>query len=683
MSLTKLSELVPIEVTAGVEPDTDRTSASTVHFTSSKGIRFRNGFPEKIGGWVSVGFDYGETITGKARSIYSRELSNKSTVVIGTHNRLYAYIGSRLTNITPLQTTSTTIADSIETDYQTVSATIKTTNGSNSVELVLPDASRYKATDRIAVSGFATISGIPDTEINATHFIRSISGSSVFFNVTTEATGTATQVQASAVIASGLVRFTSAAHKLVDGERIGVLDANSAGGVSSGAINVEHIIRNVTTDTFDVLSADIAASHVTAAGGPQVKYKQQITAGFTDESLGRGYGMGLYGTGLYGTARLSSNAKRYPRIWYFDHYGDYLIATAGNGTGIYRWDGDTSNAPTLIPNAPTDVNYAFVSDNILVTFGAGGIRNRVFASAQGDIEEWTGSSTNHVFDDQIEGSGRLLSHVPVGGTNLIFSDDHTYKFTYIDRPLVWKIELLDANVGIIAPMARCEVNGIAYWMGKNNFYYWAGANIEVLPSNSKLYSTLLNYIYNNLTSAQRSKIFCWYNARFNEIWWHYPSEASSEPDMIARFNVLERTWCPDLMDRTAAEYPHQISAYPRLIDSNSVMYNHENGHNDDGLPLSWRLTTNKRSSGKGTALITGFVPDSIQTGDISVNIKSWRFPQSTTVAYDTTYSVSPDTEYVSVHNCGRYWQYTISGDALNQKWTAGAWSEIVQKGPNF
>jgi hypothetical protein len=43
-----------------------------------------------------------------------------------------------------------------------------------------------------------------------------------------------------------------------------------------------------------------------------------LAAGNADEIYGQGYGMGKYGVGLYGMAKVSTTARRFPRIWHLD-----------------------------------------------------------------------------------------------------------------------------------------------------------------------------------------------------------------------------------------------------------------------------------------------------------------------------------------------------------------------------
>ena len=240
-------------------------------------------------------------------------------------------------------------------------------------------------------------------------------------------------------------------------------------------------------------------------------------------------------------------------------------------------------------------------------------------------------------------------------------------------------------------MARCSANGTAYWMDTNNFYMWAGGNVQAIPSNSQTQSTILNYVFTNINRSQQSKCFAWFNEQFLEVWFHYPSSASNECDSIARYNIVDQTWVPDTMDRTCAEYPNLPLDYPRLISLESVLYHHENGTDADGSPMAWSLTSNLRGGSniaqrmygmtpKEISLLSGFVPDSAQTGNINVEIVAKRFPQSSVNTYDENYTVTPTTEFVSTEIGGRFWQYTLSGSSLGQQFRSGQWMEYVQPG---
>ena len=680
---TSISNVNPIECLAGIHSTADRTEFATEHYTDSDKIRFDNGLPEKIKGWESVDYN-NSTMLGTCRGIYSEFINTKHYLMLGTHLRLYTAQGSVLTNITPVVTSSTAIADSLDTLYDTLASDpITTTDGSATLVISDSAATRLLAGDLITLSGSAAVGGISAGTINAQHIIRNVNAGAGTYTITvgSAATSSTSGGGGSVVRASGLVQVNATAHGLTTGDRVKIDGATAFGGILTGEINVEFEIRNTMTNSFDVSTAGSSTSSVTSAGGASTVYYEQISAGNEFESTNQGYGAGLYGAGLYGTALTSSNARTFPRIWFFDRYGDEIIATAGNQTGVYQWDGDTSVAPTLITNAPTAVNYAFVSNNILVMFGESGIENRITGSDQGDITNYTSSSTNQVFRDDIEGAGRLLSHAPVENYNLIFTETQTYTLRYIGLPLVWEILLKDAAIGIIAPMARVSVNGIAYWMGKDNFYMFRGGNVEIIPSNNPAIpeSTIKNKVFNDLNYGQKSQFFAWYNKEHNEIWFHYCSASSNYPDKVAVVNLNDFSWYPHTLTRTAAEYPVVKQKNPVLANQ-TVIYKHERGYNDDEVPMDWHLVSKRFYSGKENANVVAIIPDSYQIGDITLTADSYNFPQSSVIKQTATNIISPTTERIPLTIAGHVWQFTWSGDAFDQRFRMGHWFEELQGG---
>lgn len=681
---TVASQLQPINVTPGVQPVQDRTRLNTPHYTYADKIRFWRGSPQKIGGWLAVAFEYAETISGAARSLYSAIIQELQATVVGTSSYLYAVYGNALTNISPLDTSAITIANSIETDFGTLANNPVTTFiGTGDLDITDTHASKYQPGDNYTLSGATTTNGITNTLINAAHVVRAISTNIVSITVAGTASSSGSGGGASVVRKTGLLTFTAAAHGMSNGWRTKITLAANTGGVLAAAINLEFVIRNVTANTFDVMTAGTATSHVTAGGGASTAYQPQIEAGNVNESIGIGYGGGLYGAGLYGVAKTFAESFA-PRIWFFDRYGDVIIGTPGNQGGIYQWDGSTTTAPVLITNAPVTVNYAFVSDNILVTFGYNGFPNQIFSSDQGDPTNWTSSSENQVYQDIIEGAGQFLSHVPVLGVNLIFTSKQTYRFSYIGLPSIWEIKLLDNSIGIIAPMARCSVNNVAFWMAQNNFYRWSGGNVEIIPANTQDQCTALEYVFGNINSAQLAKCFAWYNPRFNEVWFHYPSATSNECDRYITVSITDNVWSIGTLDRTCAEYPSNLYNFPRMISSEDIFYNHEQGYNDNTDPMAFTLTSNFLPPVKETFLLSGIIPDSMQIGDITFNAKGYLWPNSTDTAFDKDFTVpatgTGNSPLVNTQIGGRFRLYTWSGELLDQNWNMGQWYEQIQKG---
>jgi hypothetical protein len=673
------SEFRPLQVRAGVQPSNDSTALASEYYTFADKIRFDNGFPRKLGGWKSILYKYKYLPTGIVRRIFSLLIQSKPYALYGSNTRLYAMAAGSLTNITPLDTTSIAAPNSLATQYGLLAANpITTANGSNIIIIADPDSSRYQAGDRIVISGATSVGGVPASDINANFLIVSSTAANFTVRVATTATASATGGGAAVNRASGLVRLTKTAHGLTNDTRISVLQAAATGGITAAQLNREHTIRNVAANTFDLMTEGTATSAVTAGGGSNTIYYVEIVAGAVNESAQTGYGAGLYGVGLYGVPLSSASARNFPRIWFMDRFGETVTMTPGNQGKLYTWTGDPAVAPVEITGTghPTAINYQFVSNNIVVTFGQD-YEDFIFSSDQGDFTEWTSSSTNQVFRYRVLGAGRLIAHAPTKNFNLIYSDTRTYQMRYIGLPSVWEIKEVDANIGIISPLAAVVVEGIPYWMDDSNFYMYNGSTVDVIPSATLAEATCLQYVFDNLNYSQKSKVFGWYNKKYNEIWWHYPT-ATGEPDSVVRLCLNDMSWTTDTFDRTAAEFPNQIMPYPQLASSANDLYYHENGVDADNQPMPFKLVTNLMTGSKNITNIQGFIPDSIQNMPVTVTVDCQLYPQSSAKTISQSYSVEETTEYTQITASGRYWRYTIEGNALGQDWQAGQWQEDVQ-----
>jgi len=664
---------LPIEVLAGTQPDTDFTQQSTPHYVFSQNIRYVDGFPEKIGGNTSI-TTTGASLMGCPRNIFSYISNNNVSYVLGTHSSLYNLFGNELTNITPVDTSVSNYNNILATFFGTLANNpIDTVLGSN-VITINDTAHILIEGDVVSLSGSAAVGGVPAIDINKSHFIGNVTVNSYDVTVSTTATSTASGGGAAVVRATNIITVTDST-TVLDGDNIEISNLGaSVGGIPTGDIEGVRAIRNLTGTTYDIVADSAATSSVSGAGG-NIDIAYQIAAGTCDPTTGTGYGLGLYGEGLYGVPKSATNPT-FPSIWSFDRFGNLIILTRGTQTGLYSWTANVEQVPILVANAPTAINYCFTSNEIAVTLGASGVENRIQWSDQGGLTTWTGTAENKAGQDDIEGASEFISHASLRGFNLLFTREQVYSFRFIDKPFVWETKQIDPARGLIAQNARVVVNGICYWMGRDNFFQYRGGNVEVIPSNSTTQSTVKKHVFNNINTAQDSKCFTWYNEEFNEIWFHYPSESSDEPDSVATYNVMTRVWGIHSYDRTAAEYPSVLKTFPLLADITDVIYEHERGTDDDGSPLSWTLSTPFFNSGTNNILIGGVIFDSIRSGDITVKVLTKTYPKDTPV--ETEYTVPDTIDKISFRRRARYWQYEISGSELGQFWRAGIWMQEIK-----
>jgi hypothetical protein len=188
-------------------------------------------------------------------------------------------------------------------------------------------------------------------------------------------------------------------------------------------------------------------------------------------------------------------------------------------------------------------------------------------------------------------------------------------------------------------------------------------------------------VFDDLNEGQQSKTFAWYNPAFREVWFHYPSSGSDEPDRIARYNIDEGHWTPDTLDRTAAEYPSIVTQNPYLIDESGVVYIHENGRNDDGSGMSWQLTTGLIYGGSNTVQHKAIIPDYSLSGNMSATLTTQDYPKSSNKT-SRSYTLTSTSTRVATEQNGRYWRYDLTGSDLNQQMEIGNWlEELKQSSP--
>lgn len=683
----------------GVSPDVDLTEFASQGWVDADKIRFRKNYPEKIGGWAVVNSDVSIPTTIPIRNVYSAIINGLSVYLIGTSHRLYYLYNGSLVNITPLKTTSTAVANSLSTYYQTLASNpITVQNGSNLVTVAYTTG-LIKAGDTVTLSGSSAVGGIIAGNINGVQYVVSATTTTFTFYAATNASSNATGGGGAVVLARQSINVTKAAHGLTEGARVKLSGAANTGGILAASINKEFVIRNVTVNAFDVQTDTAATSSVSAAGGALTVYFQEIDAGDVNVANGSGFGSGLFGRGLYGAAG-STGILTYPRIWSFDRYGSQIVLCAGNQSELYLWTPSIDVAPTIIVGAPTACNYVYVDENgIISALGTSAVENRVQWNDPASATNWTVSAGFYPGFTTIQNAGRLIARASLENSELLFTKNAVYSRQFIDLPRVYSFDIVDTNIGLIAPNAQVVVNGICFWMGTKGFYKYQGGKVQVLASSGLTQASVTDYVFKNINALQSYKSFCWHNKAFNEIWFHYPSSSSNECDRYVIYSIEGMHYTIGALDRYAGEQPSQLGEYPVLGGGvNNAVYEHEVGANADGAALPFYCETSYVSYDEenSAVMIRRYQPDSNQTGNITVDTiyKYWQQDPTATLnfgygsgVYGTSnYGVSPSgilitptTQRIDLDLKARFWKYRISGSDLDQTWRMGKWLQTVDK----
>jgi hypothetical protein len=155
-------------------------------------VRFRSGFPEKIGGWTVKTFTAYE---GSARSLFTwAAIDGAKLVAVGTNEKVYINSGTSIYDITPLRVTYTS------TTTPSSSNCFKTTSGSNLVE-ILNITAGIQDGEWVTFSGVTTaVGGVPAANFNK-EFQITLIGGTPYIAVATTASSTVTSTGNTAITA--------------------------------------------------------------------------------------------------------------------------------------------------------------------------------------------------------------------------------------------------------------------------------------------------------------------------------------------------------------------------------------------------------------------------------------------------------------------------------------------------
>jgi hypothetical protein len=262
------------------------------------------------------------------------------------------------------------------------------------------------------------------------------------------------------------------------------------------------------------------------------------------------------------------------RLWSASNFGQDLIL-APRGGSIYYWTKDLTfpRAQALrdandaaLKFVPHTVNGVIVTDvsAFVIALGANPYdptdEDTAFDpmllrwTAQADPTDWVPAITNQAGEKRLSAGSYIMAALNTKQEMLVWTDAALYSVQYAGPPFVFNIQLSMSNVSLMGPNCVATVNNSAYWMGTDKFYIYNG-RVDTLPC------TIQQYIFDDISFAQRFQAFAGTNEGFNEIWWFYvsntevtnASQESREPtiDKYVIYNHAEQCWYYGTLNRTA------------------------------------------------------------------------------------------------------------------------------------
>ncbi len=385
-----------------------------------------------------------------------------------------------------------------------------------------------------------------------------------------------------------------------------------------------------------------------------------FTTGSADANLNLGYGGLSWNSYTWNTPRPDTGAYTPATTWSLDTFGEYVIASATSDGKIYQWENSSGSPAALLSNAPTGVNAIVVSpERFVFALAAGGESNKVAFSDQEQSNVWTPAATNQAGSFTLATDGTLLAGKRMRGETLLLTDIDAHTARFQGPPFVYGFQQVGTACGVISANACATANNQAYWMGKNGFFVYNG-------SVQTLRSSVGDFIFENLNTSQRSKVFAVSNSNFSEIIWFYPSSSSTENDSYVSYNYMENHWQIGTLARTAGV---DVGAFvfPNYVTADGYIYEHEAGHAYDvGSTVFAQTGPLQLGNGDRMMVATGLIPDEKTQGDVTATFKTRFFPN----AAESTFGPFNMANPTSVRFQGRQVQMTVTGNT-SSSWRVG------------
>ena len=597
----------------GVNRENTRYTTEGGWYEADK-VRFRQGTPEKIGGWVRIS---SATFLGICRSIKNwTTLGFQNLLGIGTHLKFYISNGGQYYDITPT------------TPVHTLIGPFATVSGSTTVT-VTDAAGGYSDGGFVTFTGATAVGGL------------TISGEfKLSFSSGTTYTITAASAASSSASGGGTVY---AVYQVSVGPSIvSVLTGWGAstwgsGAWGTGATSAEALRiwnqANFGEDliygprgaplyywdaTIGYLPSIITLTIATPCVITTTLNLPDLTAIVLETSgaLPTGLSVGV----TYYTRYVSAstfNLSTTPT--------GALINTTGSQSGVHRISqrGVLLSSLNGATGVPTTQNYFLISDasRFVLCFGTNEIGSSTVSpmlvrwSDQENPVDWTPTATNQAGSITLSRGSEIITAIQTRQEILIYTNIALYSFQYLGPPFVWGSQILSDNISIIGPNAVATASGIVFWMGVDKFYMYDG-------SVKTMRCDLRQFVFSDLNMAQSDQIFAVTNEGFNEVWWFYCSAGSMAVDQYVVYNYLEDIWYYGTMARTAG-LDSGIGQFPIAATYSNNIVEHENGLNDQETATATAINAYITSSqfdigdGHNFAFVYRMLPDLTFRGSTS------------------------------------------------------------------
>jgi hypothetical protein len=393
----------------GVNRENTRYTNEGGWYESDK-VRFRQGTPEKIGGWTRIS---PSTFKGVCRSIWNWvTLAGQNLLGVGTNLKFYIEQGGIYYDITPIRATNT-----LNNPFSAV-----TTSPYSSTITVTAVGHGCVTGDFVTFSGAVGLGGnITAAVLNQEYQINVISTSTYTF--TAKNTSGVTVTSNASDTGNGGATVSAAYQVNVGPEYEVPLVGWGASKWGTGTWGV----GGTSTVSLRIWSQDNFGENLLFAPNQGQIYYWTASSGVTTR--------GVLVSGL-------SGASDVPVVQSFIYVSDTSRFVFAFGCNDYG---------------------SGTADPMLVRW-----------SDQESITMWTPDATNQAGSIRLSHGSKIVTTIQTRQEIVVVTDSSVYSFQYVGPPAVWQTQLLGDNISIIGQNAIAQAGGIVYWMGVDKFYFYDG-----------------------------------------------------------------------------------------------------------------------------------------------------------------------------------------------------------------
>ena len=575
-------------------------------------IRFRSGYPQKIGGWLRSG---SYTIIGVCRQMFNYiTTASDNILALGTSKKVYLETGTtNLIDITPLRATYTTSTAGHVTDN-----CFDTTSGSTTVNVNIQNHGAT-AGSYVTFSGVVgPIGGIPQAEFNAEFVITSVVNSDNFTITVTTAASSTTTGGGTAIVAAFQINIGNDVATYGYG-----WGAGAWGRLAWGSGSVVPVVQPQRDWFFDQFDNDLV--------------------------------MNIRNGEIY--------------YWVYDP------AIAGRAVLLSSLSG-AADVPTEATEVLVAQNNKHLLAFGCTPYGGGDFDPLLIRWAtQDNPRVWTPLVTNSAGFLRVSRGSKIVCAIATRQEILVYTDATLSSLQFLGTTDVFGLQELADNISIISPRCVATVNNTAYWMGKDKFYAYSG-RVETLPCTLRNHVFQdLNYDQVDQivcgTNEAWNEIWWFYpsaNSNVNDSYVIY-----NFLERIWYYGTIERTaW----LDSPSREYPvavgnHILYEHENGIDADTLPLAAEITSSDfdlidgDQFILMRRIIPDIDFNGSTAAL-----------PEATLTVKPRNFPGSAYSNIDTAdvieSSVGVYTDQVFMRARARQMAFKISSTDLGVQWQLGS-----------